>query len=66
MISMVIPVFNGAQVIAAAIRSVVNQALAPSEITMVDGGSSDASADIAASFAAVRTLRRPHRGASAA
>jgi glycosyltransferase involved in cell wall biosynthesis len=66
MISVVIPVFNGAQFIASAIRSVINQTLAPGEIIVVDDGSSDASADIAASFAAVRTLRLPHRGASAA
>jgi glycosyltransferase involved in cell wall biosynthesis len=66
MISVVIPVYNGAQFIAAAIRSVINQTLRPGEIIVVDDGSRDASADIAASFTAVRTLRLPHRGASAA
>jgi glycosyltransferase involved in cell wall biosynthesis len=66
MISVVIPVHNGAQFIAAAIRSVINQTLQPGEIIVVDDGSRDTSADIAASFTAVRTLRLPHRGASAA
>jgi glycosyltransferase involved in cell wall biosynthesis len=65
-ISVVIPVYNGAQFIAAAIRSVLNQTLAPAEIIVVDDGSSDASAEIAASLAGVRTLRLPHRGASTA
>jgi len=46
MISVVVPVFNGAAYIAQAIDSVLGQTLAPDEVIVVDDGSSDSTADI--------------------
>ncbi len=44
MISVVIPVFNGAGYIAQAIESVLGQSLPPDEVIVVDDGSSDSTA----------------------
>lgn len=46
MISVVIPVFNGAAYIAQAIESVLGQTLLPAEIIVADDGSSDATAEV--------------------
>ncbi len=67
MISAIIPVFNGGEFIAGALRSVLGQTLPPDEVIVVDDGSTDGSADIAAQFGPpVRVLRRSHQGGSAA
>jgi glycosyltransferase involved in cell wall biosynthesis len=67
MISVVIAVYNGAKFVAAALDSVMHQTSAPGEVIVVDDGSTDASADIAAGFGLpIRVLRRPHRGKAAA
>jgi glycosyltransferase involved in cell wall biosynthesis len=66
-ISVVIPVYNGSKFISAALRSALNQTLRPSEIIVVDDGSTDGSADIAEAFGnPVRVIRRPHGGAGSA
>jgi glycosyltransferase involved in cell wall biosynthesis len=62
MISVVIAVNNGAKFLAAALNSVMRQTCAPSEVIVVDDGSTDASADIAAGFGPpIRVLRCAHR-----
>jgi glycosyltransferase involved in cell wall biosynthesis len=67
MISVVIPVYNGAEFISSAIRSVLRQTLPASEVIVVDDGSTDGSADIALEFGApVKVLRLPHQGGAAA
>jgi glycosyltransferase involved in cell wall biosynthesis len=67
MISLVMAVHNGAKFIAPAIRSALAQTLPPDEVIVVDDGSGDDSAGIAARFGGnVRVLRLPHRGGSAA
>ncbi len=66
MISVIIPVYNGERFIAGAIRSALAQTRGPDEIIVADDGSTDASADIAASFEGVTVLSLPHRGGSAA
>ncbi len=49
-IAAVIPAYNRADTIGRAIESVVSQQPRPAEIVVVDDGSTDATADIAASF----------------
>ncbi len=66
-ISVVIPVHNGERFLAAALRSVLTQSLPVREIVVVDDGSTDRSAEIAAEFAPlVRLLRQTQAGAGAA
>jgi glycosyltransferase involved in cell wall biosynthesis len=66
-ISVVIAVFEGERFLAEAVESVLAQTLAPDEVIVVDDGSSDRSAAVAASFGApVRLIRTAHRGVSAA
>jgi glycosyltransferase involved in cell wall biosynthesis len=65
-ISVVIPAFNTSLYIREAIRSVVDQSLPPTEVIVVDDGSQDDTADIAASFGdPVRVFRQPHLGIAA-
>jgi glycosyltransferase involved in cell wall biosynthesis len=67
MISVVIAVKNGAKFLTAALNSVMRQTYAPSEVIVVDDGSTDASADIAAGFGPpIRVLRCAHRGEASA
>jgi len=67
LVSVVIPCFNGARYIAAAIRSVQEQHWSELEIIVVDDGSTDGSADlVAANFPDVRLLRQANQGAAAA
>jgi glycosyltransferase involved in cell wall biosynthesis len=66
-VSVVLPVRNGAAVLAACLDSLLAQDLPPSrrEIIAVDNGSTDATARVLARYAAqVRMLAEPRRGAS--
>ncbi len=66
-ISVVIPCYNGAAYLGEALASVCAQRTVPREIIVVDDGSTDDSAAIAAAFGgSVRTLRTSHRGIGAA
>ena len=68
-ISVVIPLYNGARFIAEALESVFAQTLPPSEIIVVDDGSTDAGADLVRRLAAGRPLtllQRPNGGQSSA
>ena len=57
-VSAIIPVFNAARTIAAAIESIQAQTFSDFEIIAVDDGSRDASLDVLASFGtAVKVLR---------
>jgi glycosyltransferase involved in cell wall biosynthesis len=66
-VSVVICVYDGADTLAASLRAVGDQSFPRDryEIIVVDDGSTDDSARIAAQFA-VALLRRPHRGLAAA
>ncbi len=66
LVSVIIPVYNGARYLAEAIESVRAQTFRPLEIIVVDDGSEDDSAAVAQGFAEVRCLPQPHEGAAAA
>ncbi len=69
-VSVIVPVFNGERFLAEALRSVLDQTLPPDEIIVVDDGSTDGSAALAAQFTAqfpgVLVFQQPNRGAGAA
>lgn len=66
-LSVVIPVRDGERYLAEAIASVLRQRPAPAEVLVVDDGSTDGSAAVAASFGdVVRCLPQPPRGIAAA
>jgi glycosyltransferase involved in cell wall biosynthesis len=65
LVSVIVPVFNGARFLAECLESLLAQDYPAVEIVVVDDGSSDGSADVAESFAGARVLRRPHEGLGA-
>lgn len=65
--SVVIPVYNGAKTLARAIDSVLTQTWAVREVIIVDDGSTDASATIAAAYGdPVKVVRQVNAGVAAA
>lgn len=65
--SVVIPAFDAAQTIAAAIQSVLAQTVPPEQILVVDDGSGDATGAIAAAASSlVRVLRQDNAGVGSA
>ncbi len=68
LVSVVMPVFNSARFLSAAIESILAQTLAEFELIIVDDGSTDDSVAIAERFARrdarVRLFRNPHLGLS--
>ena len=66
-VSVVIPCYNGERYLADTIRSVMRQEVGPTEIIVVDDGSTDGSREVVAAFGAqVRYARQPHGGAARA
>lgn len=66
-LSVIIPVHNGERYLEEAIRSALAQTLPPTELIVVDDGSTDGSAAIARSFGApVHVLTHANRGAAGA
>lgn len=66
-VSVVIPCYNGAEFLRETLASVLAQTQPVLEVIVVDDGSTDNSAEIAASFGPlVRVIRQPNRGESAA
>ena len=62
-VSVVIPVYNGERYLGEALESVVGQTLRPSEVIVVDDGSTDGSGAVAAGYEPlVRCLRQEHGG----
>ncbi len=67
LVSVIIPAKNAAPTLRRAIQSVIEQDYAPIEIIVVDDGSRDDTAAVAASFAGVRVIRHAEsQGAAAA
>lgn len=64
--SVVIPAFNSAATLARAIESVRAQTWPAHEILVVDDGSTDATAEVAAGFDGVRLIRQKNSGVSGA
>lgn len=66
-VSVVIPAFNAAGTLDAALDSVFSQTFEPFEVIVVDDGSSDATADVASARAGrVQLIRQPNSGPGAA
>lgn len=63
-VSVIMIVKNGDRFLAEALLSIQRQTLPPLESLVVDGGSTDRTAEIARSFAGVRYLRQPDSGIS--
>lgn len=59
-VSVVIPTYNSARFIAETLNSVVTQTLPPAEIILADGGSTDATFDIASKFDVKISTERSH------
>ena len=67
LISCIVPVFNGERFLSEALDSILGQTWRPLEILVVDDGSTDASAEIAAGYGPpVTCLRQDNQGAAAA
>ncbi len=65
-LSAIVAVRDGERYLGAALASLIAQTRPPDEIVVVDDGSTDGSAAIAAGFPGVTVLRRAHEGAPAA
>ncbi len=57
-ISCIVPVYNGARFLAEALESILAQTLRPTEIIVVDDGSTDETPQVAAAYASHVTYRR--------
>ncbi len=66
LISVIVPVYNGAPYLAQAVESVLAQGYAPIEILVVDDGSVDGTAQVAACFAEISYVKQERAGAAAA
>lgn len=67
LISCIVPVYNGERFLAEALDSILGQTYRPLEVIVVDDGSTDATAEIAARYAPqVTCLRQDNRGAASA
>src|SRR5688500_17208365 len=64
--SVVVTCFNHAGYLPDALRSVLEQTVAPCEIIVVDDGSTDDTSTVAAAFDRVRVVRQSNQGLSAA
>src|SRR5262249_28067826 len=65
-ISVIIPCYNSARFLSETIESVIAESYPNLEIIVVDDGSTDSSAHIAAHYPGVRCLRQPNLGVAAA
>jgi glycosyltransferase involved in cell wall biosynthesis len=66
LVSLVVPVYNGARFLTAALESLLALEYEPFEVIVVDDGSTDGSAEIARSFPTVRVLEQANGGPGAA
>ncbi|MBP6506070.1 MAG: glycosyltransferase [Opitutaceae bacterium] len=65
-VSVIIPVFNGANYLGAALESIRAQTAPVAEIIVVDDGSTDGSAEIAAAHSGIKVIRQANQGTATA
>lgn len=66
-VSVIIPVYNGARHLAEAIQSVLDQSCPPSQVIVVDDGSTDCTPDVIAQFQPrIHSIRQANGGSAAA
>jgi glycosyltransferase involved in cell wall biosynthesis len=66
-VSVIVPAFNGERYLEEALRSAVRQSLPPSEVIVIDDGSTDRTAEIAEGFGdPVRCIRQANAGVAGA
>jgi glycosyltransferase involved in cell wall biosynthesis len=65
-VSIVIPCYQQAHFLADAVESALAQSYRPLEVTVVDDGSTDTTAEVAAAFLDVRCVRQRNQGVAAA
>jgi len=65
-VSVVIPVFNGADLVGAALESVFGQTRPPEQVILVDDGSTDGTEAAVRRFAGLQYVRQANAGAAAA
>lgn len=65
-ISAIVPIYNREAYLAEAIASILNQSMPPTEVIVIDDGSSDGGGEIAKSFPAVRYHYQTNQGVGAA
>jgi glycosyltransferase involved in cell wall biosynthesis len=66
LVSVIVPTYNGERFIAEAIESILSQSHSPTELIVVDDGSTDETREIAASYDAVRLLEKQNGGPASA
>jgi glycosyltransferase involved in cell wall biosynthesis len=66
LVSVIIPCYNQARFLGEAIESILKQTYSQFEIVVVDDGSTDDTADVAAAYAGARTIRQSNLGLSGA
>ncbi len=66
LVSTILPVYNGAAFLDETIRSILDQTYTAQEIIVVDDGSTDASAVVAAGYAGIHVIKQPNAGVAAA
>lgn len=66
MISVIIPVLNARSFLAEALSSIMAQHCEPTEVLLIDGGSTDGSQAVAAEFPRIRVLNQRGQGLAAA
>lgn len=62
LVSVIVPVYNGERFLRQALDSIVAQTYPQLELIVVDDGSTDATGEIAQSYAQTRYLRQPNQG----
>jgi glycosyltransferase involved in cell wall biosynthesis len=66
LVSVIVPTYNRAHLLGAALESAMAQDYRPAEVIVIDDGSTDGTAEVVRAFEAVEYVRQPNRGVAAA